>query len=249
MNFHIFFGTFLLVIIMDLMFLGRGSAFNTSDGNNSAYFIDKNELFLIDCGESIFERIMEKNLLDGVCCVNLMITHTHSDHVGSIGSLIMYCYYVLKIGVNIIVSKDSLYKDDLINLIRIFGCTNDMYRIVYTEDYNKKFDLFNSVRYIKTNHVKEISSYGILFNTSNGIIYYSGDTSDLNNIFDLINSDLVIDKIYVDTTSVDVINNVHVYIGKLNDLISVDLKDKIYCMHINDKKCCDMAIDFGFNVV
>ena len=234
---------------MDLIFLGRGSAFNTCEGNNSAYFIDKNELFLIDCGESVFERIVEKDLLDSVSCVNVFITHTHSDHIGSIGSLIMYCYYVLKIGVNIIVSKDSLYNDDIVDLARIFGCTPDMYRIVYVEDYSNKYTLFNSVKYVKTNHVLQISSYGILFNTDNGIVYYSGDTSDLDNISDLINSDIVIDKIYVDTTSSDVANNVHVYIGNLYELIPIDLRNKVYCMHVNDKKCCDMAIEFGFNVV
>lgn len=234
---------------MELLFLGRGSAFNTSEGNNSAYFIDKNELFLIDCGESIFERIIERNLLDDISCVNVMITHTHSDHVGSIGSLIMYCYYVIHKKINIIISKDSLYRDDLINLIRIFGCTNDMYSIVYEDEFDNKYSLFNSIKYMKTNHVSQIPSYGILFNTSNGVVYYSGDTSDLDNISDLINSDIVIDKIYVDTTSVDVANNVHVYIGDLYELIPIDLRDKVYCMHVNDKKCCDMAIEFGFNVV
>ena len=101
---------------MELLFLGRGSAFNISEGNNSAYFIDKNELFLIDCGESIFERIIERNLLDSVSCVNVMITHTHSDHVGSIGSLIMYCYYVLKMGVNIIISQKQGLKFHKFNI-------------------------------------------------------------------------------------------------------------------------------------
>ena len=234
---------------MDLIFLGRGSAFNTDEGNNSAYFIDKNELFLIDCGESIFERIIDKGLLDDINCVNVMITHTHSDHVGSIGSLIMYCYYVIHKSINIIISKDSLYKDDLINLIRIFGCTNDMYSVVYEDEFVNKYSLFNSIKYMKTNHVLQISSYGILFNTNVGALYYSGDTSDLDNISDLINSDIVIDKIYVDTTSSDVANNVHVYIGNLYELIPIDLRNKVYCMHVNDKKCCDMAIEFGFNVV
>ena len=229
---------------MELLFLGRGSAFNTSEGNNSAYFIDKNELFLIDCGESIFEKIIERKLLDGVSCVNVFITHTHSDHIGSIGSLIMYCYYVIHKSINIIISKDSLYKDDLINLIRIFGCTNDMYSVVYEDEFDNKYSLFNSIKYMKTNHVSQIPSYGILFNTDNGIVYYSGDTSDLDNIIDLINSGVVIDKIYVDTTSSDVANNVHVYIGNLYELIPIDLRDKVYCMHVNDKKCIDMAIEF-----
>ena len=32
---------------MELSFLGRGAAFNPKEGNNSAYFIENNQLFLI----------------------------------------------------------------------------------------------------------------------------------------------------------------------------------------------------------
>lgn len=46
-----------------LKFLGRGSAFNTEEGNTSAYIKENRTLFLIDCGSNIFERIMFKDLL------------------------------------------------------------------------------------------------------------------------------------------------------------------------------------------
>lgn len=234
---------------MELLFLGRGSAFNSYEGNTSAYFIDKNELFLIDCGESIYERIMENKLLDDINCINLMITHTHSDHIGSIGSLIMYCYYVINKKVNIIISKDCLYKNDLIDLIRIFGCTKEMYRVIDETQFDNKHKLFNNIRFLKTEHVSQIPSYGILFDTENGLIYYSGDTKELNNISNIISSNKDIDKIYIDTTSTKTTNNVHVYIGDLNNLIPDYLKNKIYCMHVNDKKCMEMAIEYGFNIV
>lgn len=234
---------------MELLFLGRGSAFNSYEGNTSAYFIDKNELFLIDCGESIFETIMENKLLDDINCINIMITHTHSDHVGSLGTLIMYCYYAINKKVNIIISKDCLYKNDLIDLIRIFGCTKEMYRIIDETELDNKYELFNTIRFKKTEHVSQISSYGIQIETNNGVIYYSGDTSNLNNILELIKNKKTIDKIYVDSTSTNTKNNVHVYIGELNNLIPDHLKNKIYCMHINDKKCIEMAIEYGFNVV
>ena len=42
---------------MNLNFLGIGSAFQTSLYNNCAYFIEDNELFLIDCGETAFEQL------------------------------------------------------------------------------------------------------------------------------------------------------------------------------------------------
>ena len=46
---------------MDLKFLGRGSAFNVLEGNTSCYFIEKDELFLIDCGENVFNCLIKKN--------------------------------------------------------------------------------------------------------------------------------------------------------------------------------------------
>ena len=192
---------------------------------------------------------MEKQLLDTINCINIMITHTHSDHVGSIGSLIMYCYYVINKKVNIIISKNCLYKKDLIDLIRIFGCTKEMYRVIDETQFDNKYKLFNNIRFIKTEHVSQIPSYGILFDTENGLIYYSGDTKELNNISNIISSTKTIDKIYIDTTSTNITNNVHVYIGDLNNLIPDYLKNKIYCMHVNDEKCMEMAIEYGFNIV
>ncbi len=47
-----------------LNFIGNGSCFNTDFGNNSAYYIDKEKksLLLIDCGETVFERLMKECL-------------------------------------------------------------------------------------------------------------------------------------------------------------------------------------------
>ena len=38
-----------------LTFLGKDSGFGKN--NNSAYYIEKNELTIIDCGFSVFEKI------------------------------------------------------------------------------------------------------------------------------------------------------------------------------------------------
>ena len=91
---------------MNLLFLGRGAAFNPKEGNTSAYFLENNQLFLIDCGESVFERIINKKILNNIETINVIITHTHSDHVGSLGSLISYSYYKLHKPINIIVPNN-----------------------------------------------------------------------------------------------------------------------------------------------
>ena len=47
-----------------LNFIGNGSCFNTDFGNNSAYYIDKEKksMILIDCGKTVFERLMKECL-------------------------------------------------------------------------------------------------------------------------------------------------------------------------------------------
>ena len=101
---------------MELSFLGRGAAFNPKEGNNSAYFIENNQLFLIDCGESIFEKLVSTGLVDSVDTINLMITHTHSDHIGCLGTLAMYSYFTLQKPLNIIIKYFMQYQICLKNL-------------------------------------------------------------------------------------------------------------------------------------
>lgn len=73
-----------------LKFIENGSCFNTDFGNNSTYYIDKKNqsLLLIDCGESIFERIMKHKLLENIKDIDILITHMHTDHIGSLFSLL-----------------------------------------------------------------------------------------------------------------------------------------------------------------
>ena len=121
---------------MDLTFLGRGSAFNPKEGNTSAYFIDNNELFLIDCGESVFSELITNNILDNISKINLMITHTHSDHIGSLGTLISYSNKLLNIKPNIIISDNLLYLDDLKLLLKIVGIKKEEYNLIDISNYS-----------------------------------------------------------------------------------------------------------------
>lgn len=80
---------------MDLLFLGRGSAFNSKEGCTAAYFIEGRRLFLIDCGGSVFGALQQSGILEQVDNATIFITHTHSDHIGSLGVLIDY-FYIMK---------------------------------------------------------------------------------------------------------------------------------------------------------
>ena len=234
---------------MELKFLGRGAAFNPKEGNNSAYFVENNQLFLIDCGESVFERLIESGILENVESINLMITHTHSDHVGSLGSLAMYSFYALHKPLNIILPENAKHLPNIEKILSGFGCTKPMYNYIDEKTFDGKNESFQNIRYMETSHCDELDCYGLLFNTQKGIVYYSGDTREINTIKSLISSGQPIDKLYIDTTTANFPGNVHLYIGILKDEIPDELKDHVYCMHLNNDSCIEQAKDLGFNVV
>ena len=78
---------------MKLNFLGIGSAWNINEDNTSAYIKKDDKMILIDCGESIARKIIANDILSGIKELYILISHTHSDHVGSLGTLLFYSKY------------------------------------------------------------------------------------------------------------------------------------------------------------
>jgi ribonuclease BN (tRNA processing enzyme) len=231
---------------MELKWLGRGSAFNTKEGNTSAYIKQDNELVLIDCGENIFERILKKKLLDDVKKVHILITHLDSDHVGSLSSLIYYCYYCKKI-----VADVYFPRVDLCELLKIQGHEEGKdynYYYNFTKNIEDDFVSINSISPIKTNHIKTLNCFGYLIQFNNNkVIYYSGDCNkpEIYRETDLE----TIDEIYHDTCLADYERNVHTSLRLLSESISEKYRHKVYCMHLDCDDVIDKAKELGFNVV
>ena len=78
-----------------LHFTGIGSAFNASFGNTNAYFIDGTTLFMFDCGESVYARMLKLLQSKRIRRVIIIITHLHSDHIGSLGTVLSFCSHVV----------------------------------------------------------------------------------------------------------------------------------------------------------
>lgn len=234
---------------MELKFLGRGSAFNVKEGNTSAYFIEEDQLFLIDCGEDVFAKLKQKSLLSGVRAVNLMITHTHSDHIGSLGSLVLYLYTVLHRPLKIILPDNEEYRKLVRQILEGFGCIEEMYDLALDTQLDDKFKSFSGVRYVKTWHCPEIMSFGLIFTTKEGLVYYSGDTKEIKNLHYLLSNGVQIAKAYVDASSVRKSNGTHLFVGNLAMAVPEDLRKRIYCMYFNDESCIQMALGYGFSVV
>ena len=231
-----------------LKFLGTGSAFNTSYGNNSAYIKSEDEesLLLIDCGETVFAEIQKNRLLDGVKHVYVVITHLHGDHIGSLSSFIMYCHYVANIKLNIIHPNMKIE-----SVLTTMGAIKDeMYDLETCE--NIELDDFKLNLYMRgANHVSDMESYSIIMQDTVGCgfnLYYSGDSNTIDEeILGLLNSGYF-DCFYQDTSSIDYEGNVHLSFKKLKELVNPDIRFRVTCMHLDGRLSNEEILREGFQV-
>lgn len=227
-----------------LIFLGRGSAFNTEEGNTSAYIKDGDKLLLIDCGESIFERIKRKSLLETSKEITILITHLHSDHVGSLSSLIFYCHYMLNKKVSIIYPSPYALK----SLLSIMNNKENMYKLIESNE-NASISLGDiEVMPVKASHSNEMYCYGYFIYYNNKTIYYSGDSNVIEESTLNLFKEGKIDELYQDTCYPDYKGSGHLSISKLSNLIPENLREKVYCMHIDGNELIEKATDLGFNI-
>ncbi len=201
---------------MELKFLGRDSGFG--EKNNSAYYVNGDKLTMIDCGFSVFN--IAKNTFDfnKFQSIEIVITHLHNDHAGSLSQLILYLWFVFHKKTTVI-SNCSRIKDYL----DITGTPQDAY------DLKKST---SNIEFIETKHVAELDSYGVKIKINNKSILYTGDTSTLEPYRPYFSE---IFELYID---VSVFGGVHL---KIDDILPElkSLKEKnidIFLMHLDDKE-------------
>lgn len=233
-----------------LKFLGTGSAFNVKRGATSAYFIIGTELFVIDCGEDVFKKLVDKNLFDKKTRVNFLITHTHGDHVGSLSTAIFYLYYKVFDMDN---SKICVYfpNEDVRKHLALTGVTEEFYTYflnkwdeLYPDGTKEKLEY----NFVEAKHSKGINCYSITIELQGKKpIYYSGDNSEFN--FTKSNIDMY-ENIYNEVTFVKEAY-VHLYYERLLEATSEftdEQKQKIVLMHLEDEADIELLKKHGFTV-
>lgn len=228
-------------------FIGSGSAFNTELGNNSAFIKKNSSLILIDCGGTTFHRLQQLNLFEGIENLFIVITHSHLDHVGSLGDIIAYSYYILNLKPTIFFPEKELLEGFLTSV----GITSELYylnNLDSVEVNDDELGKFN-IEFIAVTHVDTIPSYGFIIKIGGSTFYYSGDANDINStILDKLKNG-EIGRIYQDTCGLDYDGNAHLFIGKLCELIPMELRKKVYCMHLDKHINQDEIKNNGFNVI
>lgn len=220
-----------------LQFLGIGGAFFPDLGNTSAFYRKGNELFLLDCGEDVFGNILKNHLLEGIAKINILITHFHSDHVGSLGTLVFYCEAKNLNEINIIFPN----KEKLAELIRLFGIQNCNINI-YTP---KEFARLKIKEYRQEHDV--IEAYGYIIELDRKIIYYSGDTKSIpDEVFNLLLKGKI-DYFFQDVRLKQ--NPYHLSLDELESKIPFNLRKQINCMHFVSEAEIAEVTKHGFSRV
>lgn len=154
-----------------IKFLGKDSGFGKK--NTSAYAIVNNRLLLIDCGNTVFTQLQEKNLFDGISGIDVIITHMHGDHVGSFSQLALFSYFELKMPINIITACKEID-----NFLTITGVPRYCQISGFPEERYTRNN--NFVTFIPVNHVgDELDCYGFSAIINGKHVVYTGDTTTL----------------------------------------------------------------------
>lgn len=211
-----------------LTFIGRDSGFG--DNNNSAYFEDGRKFTLIDCGCTVFNQIKQKIDFNKYDYIDIIITHLHNDHAGSLGQMILYTWYLYNKKVTIISKCEKIRE-----YLEIVGISNEMYILK---------DGLENLEFIKTEHTKFLDAYGFKANFNNKNIIYTGDTSILEPFLDKLED---IDEFYIDVSK---FGGAHL---KIDDILNVlekisENNTKIFLMHLDDKKYIKSSIRGKYNI-
>ena len=233
---------------MKLNFLGYGGGFYPEAGSTSAYYIEGDKMLLIDCGESVFRVAKERDIFAGIKDIYFCLTHTHSDHIGSLGNFILYSALKRNIKFHVVCTPTMKYFETL-ETILIAGDCNGLYNIFPPSKINSVFREFSAMHYLLTDHSKNLPAYSIVFVTRDGILFYSGDSCSTTHLDRYIERHTSIDEIYVDTSLYDGPGNVHLSLRTLDEHIPPELRHKVYCMHFDSPECIDAARKLGFNTV
>ncbi|MBR5179676.1 MAG: MBL fold metallo-hydrolase [Lachnospiraceae bacterium] len=166
-----------------LLFLGRGSAF--ADEHNSAFFVEDNELVLIDCPATSYQKVKKMNWAQ-YDNIYILVTHTHGDHSGGIGTMLQYVWFAsyMKKKATIVAPSAEVRDDLLLLLMRIEGCEQEWFDIVTADEINKKW----FISAVPTTHVKPLEGrcFGYHLNIHENNVIYTGDTATLEPFMPLL---------------------------------------------------------------
>jgi phosphoribosyl 1,2-cyclic phosphodiesterase len=230
-------------VSMELTFLGTGSAFNPEMGNTSAYFLAGKRLVLLDCGETVFSIVKDLPVYRACDEVLVLVTHLHADHVGSLGSLISYSYYLARKPVTVAHPTDSI-----VSLLDLLGVDRSVYGFLPLRA-GEEADLGGgfAATPLEVEHVPAMRCFGYLISDGSGKTWYSGDARTIPaEIFEGLKNGSI-DRIYQDAGNKGREDPTHAGLAYLEAVIPPSLRSRVVCMHL-DYDYRELLISKGFGV-
>lgn len=233
---------------MELTFLGRGSAFNPGEGNTSAYLREDGRVLLLDCGETVFGRLIDRGVLADAREVYAVVSHLHSDHCGSLSTLALYCFWRMRQPLTLVTAEDPEYVGQLRRLLGLSGIGEDGVRFLTDRDM-PAFRAFESLRIVPTEHVPQLRCFSFVFETEEGGAFYSADTRTTRPLEEFLSSHARVAAIWHEATARSAGNDVHTPIARLDEVIPRELRDRTFLMHLDGPETEREARRRGFACV
>ena len=223
----------------DLTFLGIGSAFCPVLKNTAAFLRRGNALYVLDFGSTVFGALHESGALEKASAVTVLVTHTHADHIGSLGTLISWCRHVCPLPVTVVHPDDSPAR-----LLRLNGITEDQYTLHTGPDFN---DGALQAHFIAVPHTRSLTAYGILLADRDERIYYSGDAGDIPpEIWNgFLSGDIA--RVYQDMSLSGAMGGAHADYHWFLAHCPPALRGRLFPIHL-DQACLDSAKKDGFGL-
>ena len=226
-----------------LKFIGNNGCFSLGN-NTSAYYIKDDKIILFDCGETVFKEILRRKIInDKIKYIDIIITHFHSDHIGSLGSLLFYCRYK-EIKIRVVFKKIDM----IINFLEMVGIDKNMYQVVSPNEiedyYLREYEQLHGD--IVNENIVSMPAYGYHFICDNDNFFFSGDTMDLredilkkfqNNEINILYHDVATDGY-----------KSHIQLEKLESLIDKKDRNRVFLMHLKDNIDIKNIKVRGFNI-
>lgn len=224
-----------------LKFLGRGSAF--TDTQNCAYFEQDGALVLLDCPMSAFHALRRHGIPQKHIFV--LVTHTHSDHVGGIPMLIHFARNIADAMVTVVAPSAEVAEDLRYLIERLDGCDPTAYAMITADALHAAW----FVGAVPVRHIPALAGrcFGYRLCVNGADVLYTGDAAELEPFLPYLHNGAYL---YTEIANFD--SGVHMYIDTvLPELRRLTAEGvHIYLMHLDDEpaiaeKMKGVGIDFA----
>lgn len=255
---------------MKLHFLGYGSGHNPAFGSNSAYMkLPGDGMLLLECGESTLRNILGVRYFNKIKYLTIILSHTHSDHSGSLGTLIPRVYGETGRPVSLLYGSRR-QRREISGLLVNFGVPKSCYRLMpvgVTHKLNPSLrqELFGGALLVvdmnRAQHVNELDCFSITIAQSKNpeaktsLIYWSGDTSDPAGAIAALLMDekcLVYHEANTGVGSqhmnIDEFDRILLAAARFDEKLAQKWRRRITLMHLDSEETYTKAIHMGYNV-